>query len=218
MAVIVSPSLLSADFVNLKNEIEIINKSDAEWLHLDIMDGVFVPNISFGFPVIKAVAGCCIKLLDAHFMIVNPEKYVQRTAELGVMMMTVHAEVCKDLHKIIADIHNAGMKAGVAINPESPLTLVENILNEADMILVMSVHPGFSGQKFIESSTEKVRELRKMLDNCGSKALIQVDGGINGEIAENLVNAGADVIVCGNYIFKADNPIEVIRQLRQTTT
>jgi ribulose-phosphate 3-epimerase len=217
MAVIVSPSLLSADFANLKSDIEVINRSEAEWLHLDIMDGVFVPNISFGFPIIKAVAGCCTKLLDAHFMIVNPEKYVQRTAELGVMMMTVHAEVCQDLHKIIADIHKAGMKAGVAVNPESPLSLVEPILNEADMILVMSVHPGFSGQKFIEGSAEKVEQLRKMRIESGSKALIQVDGGINGEIAENLVKAGADVIVCGNYIFKADDPIDVIRQLHQIT-
>lgn len=213
MAVIVSPSLLSADFANLKDDIEIINRSDAEWLHLDVMDGVFVPNISFGFPVIKAVAGCCNKKLDAHFMIVHPEKYVQRTAELGVMMMTVHVEACEDLHGIISDIHNAGMKAGIALCPTTPLSAVEHVLNEADMILVMSVNPGFSGQKFIEGSTEKVAALRQMLRNCGSKALIQVDGGINGEIARDLVAAGADSVVCGNYVFKADNPTEVIRQL-----
>ncbi len=215
MAVIISPSLLSADFANLEKDIDIINNSDAEWLHLDVMDGVFVPNISFGFPVIKAVAGCCNKKLDAHFMIVHPEKYIQRTAELGVMMMTVHAEVCEDLHKVVRDIHNAGMKAGIALNPATPLEKVTPVLNEADMILVMSVNPGFSGQKFINGSTEKVEELRRMLHDCGSKALIQVDGGINGEIARELVAAGADAIVCGNYIFKADNPIEVIRQLHQ---
>lgn len=215
MAVIISPSLLSADFANLKNEIDIINNSEAEWLHLDIMDGVFVPNISFGFPVIKAVAGCCRKKLDAHFMIVHPEKFIQRTAELGVMMMTVHAEVCENLHNIISDIHNAGMKAGIALNPATPLQAVESVLHEADMFLVMSVNPGFSGQKFIAGSTEKVAELRKMLNLCGSKAHIQVDGGINGEIAQNLVKAGADVLVCGNYVFKADNPAETIRQLRQ---
>ncbi len=215
MAVIISPSLLSADFANLEKDIDIINNSDAEWLHLDVMDGVFVPNISFGFPVIKAVAGCCNKKLDAHFMIVHPEKYIQRTAELGVMMMTVHAEVCEDLHKVVRDIHNVGMKAGIALNPATPLEKVTPVLNEADMILVMSVNPGFSGQKFINGSTEKVAELRRMLHDCGSKALIQVDGGINGEIAKELVAAGADAIVCGNYIFKADNPIEVIRQLHQ---
>ncbi len=218
MAVIVSPSLLSADFADLKADIEIINNSDAEWLHLDVMDGVFVPNISFGFPVIKAVAGCCSKKLDAHFMIVHPEKYVQRTAELGVMMMTVHVEVCEDLHKIISDIHNAGMKAGIALNPATPLSAVEHVLNEADMFLVMSVNPGFSGQKFIKGSTEKVAALRQMLHNSGSKSLIQVDGGINGEIAKDLVAAGADAVVCGNYIFKADNPTEVIRQLHQIAT
>ncbi len=218
MAVIISPSLLSANFANLKADINIINDSDAEWLHLDVMDGVFVPNISFGFPVIKAVAECCRKKLDAHFMIVHPEKYVQRTAELGVMMMTVHAEVCEDLHKIISDIHEAGMKAGIAVNPATPLSVVEHVLNEADMFLVMSVNPGFSGQKFIAGSTEKVAALRQMLRNSGSKALIQVDGGINGEIAKDLVAAGADAVVCGNYIFKADNPTETIRQLHQIAT
>jgi len=213
MPIIVSPSLLSADFANLKHDIEVINNSDAQWLHLDIMDGVFVTNISFGFPVIKAVAQHCTKFLDAHFMIVSPEKYIQRTAELGVGMMTVHAEVCGNIRETVEEIHNAGMKAGVALNPASPLSLVEPILNDADMILVMSVNPGFSGQKFIEGSTEKVAQLRQMLDSCGSKALIQVDGGINGTLAHELSDAGADVIVCGNYIFKADNPAETIRQL-----
>ena len=214
MSIIISPSLLSADFANLTKDIEMINRSDAEWLHLDILDGVFAPNISFGFPVIKAVAKYCSKKLDAHFMIVHPENYIQLTAELGVMMMTVHCEACNDLHKIIKDIHDAGMKAGIAINPSTPLSIVEPILSEADMILIMSVNPGFSGQKFIEGSTEKVQQLRKMLDDCNSQALIQVDGGINGDIAKELVSAGANVIVCGNYIFKAEDPIEVIRQLR----
>lgn len=214
MSIIVSPSLLSADFANLTKDIEMINRSDAEWLHLDVMDGVFVPNISFGFPVIKAVGKYCQKKLDAHFMIVHPENYIQRTAELGVMMMTVHCEVCPDLHKIIKDIHDAGMKAGIALNPTTPLSIIEPVLTEADMILIMSVNPGFSGQKFIEGSTEKVQQLRKILDDCKSQAYIQVDGGINGDIAKELVKAGANVIVCGNYIFKAEDPIDVIRQLR----
>ncbi len=213
MSIIVSPSLLSADFANLKSEIEMINRSEAEWLHLDIMDGVFVPNISFGFPIIKAVSEHCTKALDAHFMIVHPERYVERTAELGVMMMTVHAEVCPDLHQIIEQIHKAGMKAGISLNPASPLSMIKDVLCEADMFLVMSVNPGFSGQSFIEGSVEKVAELKKMLVESGSKALIQVDGGVNGKNAPELISVGADVIVCGNYVFKAENPEEVIREL-----
>ncbi len=215
MSLIVSPSLLSADFAHLSNEIDMINRSDAEWLHLDVMDGIFVPNISFGFPVIKSVAEICTKVLDAHFMIMNPEKYVQRTAELGVTMMTVHVEVCKDLHGIISDIHKAGMKAGIALNPSTPLSAVKDVLTEADMFLVMSVNPGYSGQKFIEGTIEKVATLHKMLDECGSKALIQVDGGVSDTNAETLAKNGVNVVVCGNYVFKAEDPIENIRRLRQ---
>ncbi len=215
MSLIISPSLLSADFAHLSNELDMINRSDAEWLHLDVMDGIFAPNISFGFPIIKSVAEYCTKVLDAHFMVINPEKYVERTAELGVTMMTVHAEACKDLHAIISDIHKAGMKAGIALNPSTPLSVVKDVLTEADMILVMSVNPGFSGQKFIEGTIEKVATLRKMLDECNSKALIQVDGGVNGNNAVALAKSGVDVVVCGNYVFKAEDPIETIRQLRQ---
>ncbi len=215
MSLIISPSLLSADFAHLSNELDMINRSEAEWLHLDVMDGTFVPNISFGFPIIKSVAEHCTKVLDAHFMIIHPEKYIQRTAELGVTMMTVHAEACDDLHSIISNIHKAGMKAGIALNPSTPLSAVQDVLCEADMILAMSVFPGFSGQKFIESTIEKVAELKGMLDKCGSKALIQVDGGVNGTNSVTLAKNGADVVVCGNYVFKAEDPIETIHQLHQ---
>ncbi len=210
---IVSPSLLSADFTDLKKEIDMINRSEAEWLHLDVMDGVFVPNISFGFPVIKSVASICKKKLDAHFMTVHPEEYVQRTADLGVMMMTVHAEVCSDLHAIIKQIHDAGMKAGISVKPATPLSAIEDVLCEADMFLVMSVNPGFSGQKYFETSTEKISTLKGMLTACGSKALIQVDGGINAKTAPLVRGAGVDVVVCGDYVFKAEDPYTVIKGL-----
>lgn len=210
---IVSPSLLSADFTNLTKEIDMINHSDAAWLHLDVMDGVFVPNISFGFPVIKSVASICKKKLDAHFMTVHPENYVQRTADLGVMMMTVHAEVCPDLHAIISQIHAAGMKAGISLKPATELSVIEDVLCEADMFLMMSVNPGFSGQKYFESSTEKIRTLKGMLTQAGSNALIQVDGGINATTAPLVANAGVDVVVCGDYVFKAQDPYTVIKSL-----
>lgn len=215
MSLIISPSLLSADFAHLSNEIDMINRSDAEWLHLDVLDGTFAPNISFGFPVIKCVAEYCTKVLDAHFMIINPEKYVERTAELGVKSMTVHVEACTDLHAIIRQIHKAGMKAGIALNPSTPLSTLEDVLTEADMFLVMSVNPGFSGQKFTEGTFKKIATLRKMLDECDSKALIQVDGGVSDKNAEDLARSGANVLVCGNYVFKADDPIENIRRLHQ---
>ena len=214
MATIISPSLLAADFTDLRHEVEMINKSDADWLHLDIMDGTFVPNISFGFPVIDAVAKLCKKPLDVHFMIEHPERYVQRTAKTGAMMMNVHYEACVHLHRTVQEIHDAGMKAGVTLNPSTPVCLLEDILNDVDMVLLMSVNPGFGGQKFIEGTIDKLRALREMVDRKNSRALIQIDGGVQAETAPRLVEAGADVLVSGSYVFKAADPIQTIHDLR----
>ncbi len=214
MATIISPSLLAADFTDLRHEVEMINKSDADWLHLDIMDGTFVPNISFGFPVIDAVAKICKKPLDVHFMIEHPERYVQRTAKTGAMMMNVHYEACVHLHRTVQKIHDAGMKAGVTLNPSTPVCLLEDILNDVDMVLLMSVNPGFGGQKFIEGTIDKLRALREMVDRKNSRALIQIDGGVQAETAPRLVEAGADVLVSGSYVFKAADPIRTIHDLR----
>ena len=214
MATIISPSLLAADFTDLRHEVEMINKSDADWLHLDIMDGTFVPNISFGFPVIDAVAKICKKPLDVHFMIEHPERYVQRTAKTGAMMMNVHYEACVHLHRTVLEIHDAGMKAGVTLNPSTPVCLLEDILNDVDMVLLMSVNPGFGGQKFIEGTIDKLRALREMVDRKNSRALIQIDGGVQAETAPRLVEAGADVLVSGSYVFKAADPIQTIHDLR----
>lgn len=214
MATIISPSLLAADFTDLRHEVEMINKSDADWLHLDIMDGTFVPNISFGFPVIDAVAKICKKPLDVHFMIEHPERYVQRTAKTGAMIMNVHYEACVHLHRTVQEIHDAGMKAGVTLNPSTPVCLLEDILNDVDMVLLMSVNPGFGGQKFIEGTIDKLRALREMVDRKNSRALIQIDGGVQAETAPRLVEAGADVLVSGSYVFKAADPIRTIHDLR----
>lgn len=214
MATIISPSLLAADFTDLRHEVEMINKSDADWLHLDIMDGTFVPNISFGFPVIDAVSKICKKPLDVHFMIEHPERYVQRTAKTGAMMMNVHYEACVHLHRTVQEIHDAGMKAGVTLNPSTPVCLLEDILNDVDMVLLMSVNPGFGGQKFIEGTIDKLRALREMVDRKNSRALIQIDGGVQAETAPRLVKAGADVLVSGSYVFKAADPIQTIHDLR----
>ena len=212
---IVSPSLLAADFLHLDSDIEMINRSEAEWLHLDVMDGVFVPNISFGFPVLEAVASKCKKALDVHFMIVHSEQYVRQTAKLGAMMMNVHYEACTHLHRTIQEIHDAGMKAGVTLNPSTPVSVLEDIICDVDMVLLMSVNPGFGGQKFIENTIGKVKRLRKLINEKGSHALIEVDGGVQGETAPRLVDAGVDVLVSGSYVFKSNTPEAVIHSLRE---
>ena len=214
MKTLISPSLLSADFLNLRNDIEMINDSEADWLHLDIMDGVFVPNISFGFPVINAVAKACRKPLDVHLMIVHPENYIKQVAATGAMMMNVHYEACVHLHRTVQEIHDAGMKAGVTLNPSTPVCMLEDIIRDVDMVLLMGVNPGFGGQKFIENTLDKTRRLKELIRRSGSHALIEIDGGVNGETAPLLVEAGADVLVSGSYVFKSSDPKKTILQLK----
>jgi len=209
-----SPSLLAADFANLTKDIDMLNRSEADWLHLDVMDGVFVPNISFGFPVLQAVAKICKKPLDVHLMIVDPGKFTEQVKALGAYMMNVHYEACPHLHRTIQQIHDAGMKAGVTLNPHTPVSVLDDIIQDVDMVLLMTVNPGFGGQKFIEHSIEKVKKLKQLIQSSGSHALIQVDGGVNHDTAPWLVAAGVDVLVAGSYVFGAENPEERIKELK----
>ncbi len=210
---IVSPSLLSADFGNLARDLEMINHSKAQMLHLDVMDGVFVPNISFGFPVIKYVQQLCKKPLDVHLMIVEPQKFINEVRDCGAEIMNVHFEACNHLDRVVQQIHDAGMKAGVTINPATPVCLLRDIVAQLDLVLLMSVNPGFGGQKFIPNTLNKVKELRALIAETGSKAVIEVDGGVNDVTGRQLAEAGADVLVAGNYVFKASDPLAAIETL-----
>ena len=211
---LVAPSLLSANFADLASDMEMINNSECDWLHIDIMDGVFVPNISFGFPVLKYVAKLCKKPLDVHLMIVQPEKFINEVRDLGAYSMNVHVEACPHLHRVIQQIKENGMKAGVTLNPATPVSTLVDIIEDLDIVMLMSVNPGFGGQTFIPRTLEKVRELRAMIENSNSHALIEVDGGVNRETGKMLVDAGVDVLVAGSAVFKAVDPVEEIRILK----
>lgn len=214
MAHLIAPSVLSCDFANVQRDVEMINASNADWFHVDVMDGVFVPNISFGFPVIKAIKKHATKPLDVHLMIVEPDKYIEEFAKAGADVLTVHYEACPHLHRTVQAIKAAGMKAGVALNPHTPVSLLEDVIEELDLVLVMSVNPGFGGQSFIENACKKVKQAKALIEKSGSPAKIEVDGGVNLETGKRLIEAGADVLVAGSFVFKSDNPTATIADLK----
>lgn len=211
----IAPSMLAADFANLERDIQMVNQSEADWFHMDIMDGVFVPNISFGMPVLKAMARHTKKTLDVHLMIVDPYRYIETFAKIGADILTVHAETCPHLQTTLQNIKDAGMRAGVALNPHTPVSVLEEIISEIDVVCVMSVNPGFSGQKFITNTYDKVRKLRAMIDAQKSTTLIEIDGGVNATNCSNLVDAGANVLVAGSFVFSNEEPSKTINNLRQ---
>ena len=213
----IAPSLLAADFGNLQRDIELVNASEADWHHLDIMDGLFVPNISYGMPVVKTIAEHATKPLDVHLMIVDPDRYIKTFAELGATSLSVHYEACTHLHRTLQAIKAEGMKAGVALNPHTNILLLEDVIKELDIVIVMSVNPGFGGQSFIENTYEKVRALRELITNRKSHALIEIDGGVTTENAHKLVKAGADVLVAGSFVFTSDDIVAKVKELKETT-
>ena len=214
MAHIISPSVLSCDFANIQRDIEMINNSEADWFHIDIMDGLFVPNISFGFPVIKAIKKHATKPLDVHLMIENPDQYVEEFAKCGADLLTVHYEACTHLHRTIQLIKSHGMKAGVALNPHTSVDLLENVIEDLDLVLIMSVNPGFGGQKFLKNTALKVEQTKHLIQHRGSHALIEVDGGVNLETGATLLEAGADALVAGSFVFNSDSPVETVSKLK----